>query len=57
MKAIIRGGKQRAPKGTWVPGVDIELPYMYHIYAAKTHKKYIREKQEYEEKNNILNET
>ena len=57
MKAIIRGGKQRAPKGTWVPGVDIELPYMYHIYAAKTHKKYIRENQEYEEKNNILNET
>ena len=37
MKAVITGGKRRAPEGTWIPGGGIELPCTY-IYAAKTHK-------------------
>ena len=44
VKAIITRDKQRAREGTWVPGGGIELLCIYHIYAAKTHKKYIREK-------------
>ena len=44
MKAVITGGKRRAPEGTWVPGGGIELPCTYYIYAAKTHKNYIRNK-------------
>ena len=48
------GGKRRAPEGTWVPGGGIELPctYIYiYIYAAKTHKNYIRNKIKEAEKN------
>ena len=40
MKAVITGGKRRAPEGTWVPGGGIELPCTYYIYAAKTHKNF-----------------
>ena len=44
------GEKRHVPEGTWVPGGGIELPCIYHIYAAKAHKKYICEKLENEKK-------
>ena len=44
MKAIITRDVQRARKGTCVRGGGIELPCIYYIYAAKTYKKYMREK-------------
>ena len=49
MKAIITGEKRCVPEEKWVPMDGIEPPSLYHIYATKTHKKYIREKLENEE--------
>ena len=37
--------------GTWVTGSNIEIPCIYHIYAAKTRKNYIRKNLENKGKN------
>ena len=57
MKTFITGEKRRPPENTWVAGGEIIPLCLYHIYAARTHKIYIREKLETVEKINILSET
>ena len=52
VKALITRNKRRAREATWFPGGGIELPYIYHIYAAKTHKKYVCEKLKKQRKKN-----
>ena len=42
IKVEILGEKRAAPEGTWVLGGVIQIPAIFYIYGARTHKLYVR---------------